>query len=346
MISSRIAGITAEPLSTPLYHPFVTSQGSADSARAISIRFDLDDGRVAHGESVPVTYVTGETLETVTSAVERIGPQLTGLDVVRFRQPLEIIGRVLPDSPSARCGLEMALMDAWSQATGGSLWSLLGGAVTEIESDVTVPIVPNAAELAAIAWDMGLRVFKLKVGEADVEADHARVKAVRDAVPDARIRLDANQAFTPEGALKFVDRLLAEGAHLQLLEQPVPKEDFEGMDFVARRCAVPVFADETVRSRSDALRLASTAVQGYNLKINKNGIFGVLDIIAIARAAGKRVMLGCMLETRYSIAVSLQIACGTGCFDYLDLDSHLLLNESGTNPYFDQEGGRIALLHP
>src|SRR5207244_3032620 len=157
-------------------------------------------------------------------------------------------------------------------------------------------------------------------------------------------RIDANQAFTPDGAVAFVERLLEEGAHVELLEQPVRKEDFEGLGHVAERSPVPVFADESVRSPADALRLAATTpLQGFNLKINKNGIAGVLDIISIARAAGRKLMLGCMLETRRSIAVSLAIACGTGAFDFLDLDSHLLLNESGENPYFHQEGPRMTL---
>ena len=122
------------------------------------------------------------------------------------------------------------------------------------------------------------------------------------------------------------------------------KEDFEGMDWVARRSPVPVFADESCRTPEDAFELASkTAVQGFNLKINKNGIAGVLDIIPIAKAAGRKLMLGCMLETRYSIAASIAIACGTGAFDYIDLDSHLLLNEPPGNSPLEQTGGVISL---
>src|SRR5581483_2410943 len=112
--------------------------------------------------------------------------------------------------------------------------------------DITIPIVPNAAELAHLAWQLGIRVFKMKVGESDVEADHARILAVREAAPEARLRIDANQAFTPDGAVAFVERLIAEGAHVELLEQPVRREDFEGLGQVAARSPVPVFADESV----------------------------------------------------------------------------------------------------
>jgi L-alanine-DL-glutamate epimerase-like enolase superfamily enzyme len=340
----RIAAIAAEPFHTPLHNPFVTARGSTTAARAVAVHLTLDDGRTARGESVPVHYVTGETMETVLEAVTRVAPELVGLDVRRYRLALNVIARLLPEAPSARCALEMAVLDAWAQATGLTPWELWGAALDSLESDITIPIVPNAGELAALAWGLGIRVFKLKVGESDVEADHARALAVREAAPEALLRIDANQAFTPDGAVRFVERLLAEGAQVQLLEQPVRKEDFEGLGQVAARSPVPVFADESVRTPADALRLATTTpVQGFNLKINKNGIAGVLDIIAIARAAGRRLMLGCMLETRRSIAVSLALACGTGAFEFADLDGHLLLNEEGENAFFHQEGGHMTL---
>lgn len=344
MSATTIVSITAEPFQTPLHNPFVTSQGSATAARAVAVHLKLADGREARGESVPVAYVTGESVENVLETMNHVVPELVGQDVTRYRLLLDTLLRLAPDKPSARCALEMAILDACTQAAGLTLSGLFGGALNSVESDITIPIVPNAVELAELAWGLGIRVFKMKVGESDVEADHARVSAVRQAVPDARLRIDANQAFTAEGALAFITRLMDEGAHVELLEQPVRKEDFAGLGWVAERSPVPVFADESVRTPADALRLATTtALHGFNLKINKNGIAGVLDIIAIARASGRKLMLGCMLETRRSIAVSLALACGTGAFDFLDLDSHLLLNEPGENPHFHQEGARMTL---
>lgn len=340
----KTASVSGEPFDIPLHQPFVTSQGAATKAQAVAVTLTLEDGRTVRGEAVPVTYVTGETRESVLAAVQRVGPALVGLDVARYALMMDVIARMIPDEPSARCGLEMAALEAWALAAGGNLWQLWGGAKTQEESDLTIPMVPNAGELAELASALGMRVFKIKVGEGNVEADHARVLSVREAAPQARLRIDANQAFTPEGAITFVERLLAEGANLELLEQPVRKEDVDGLIEVARRSPVPVFADESCRTPQDALRLAGTPVQGYNLKIQKCGVRPVLEIIAIARAADKKLMLGCMLESRRSIAFSLALACGTGAFDYLDLDSHLLLNEPGENPFFTQEGPRMTLI--
>lgn len=344
---SRIVRIQAAPFETPLHHPFVTSQGRSAVARGVAILLTTDDGIAARGESVPAQYVTGETRESVLQVVERVRSELIGSDVTRYRVAFERIAHLAPESPSARCGLEMAVLHAWTQATQVDLWQLWGGATTTAETDITLPIVPEAAELAVRAWQQNIRTFKIKVGSPDVEADYARVQNVLRAVPHARIRLDANQAFTPEDALRFVERLIADGAQIELLEQPVAKEDLAGLHFVATRSPVPVFADESCRTPQEALRLVTeTEVQGFNCKINKSGIAGVLEILPVARAAGRRLMLGCMLETRYSIAVSLALACGTGAFEFIDLDSHLLLDEPGDNPCFHQQGAIMRLHVP
>ena len=341
--ATKITSITAQPFDTPLHNPFVTSQAASTAAHGVAIRFTLEDGRVGQGESVPVRYVTGECAETVTELVNHIAAEIEGLDAAHYGQVWKQIAALTHDAPSARCGLEMAALDAWTQIRGVALADLWGGSVDSAETDITIPIVPNAAELTELAWGLGIRVFKIKVGDTDFAADMARIDAVRQAAPEARLRVDANQAFTVESALVFAQKLVDSGAKIDFLEQPVPRDDFEGLAKIAERSPLPIFADESIRSPADALRLAPTAVQGYNCKINKSGISGVLDIIAIAKAANKKLMLGCMLETRRSIAVSLAIACGTGAFDYLDLDSHLLLNEPGENPFFRQEGGRLIL---
>lgn len=341
--SPQIVSAHTEPFDTPLHSPFVTSKGATTMAHGVRVRLVLDDGITAIGESVPVQYVTGETIDTVRETVAFLTPSLVGMEPIRWRKAFDTIAAHAPNSPSARCGIEMAILDALAQTTGTTFYQLCGGSVDFVESDLTLPIVANTAQLAAQAWEMGIHVFKIKVGDVDLDADFARVVGVHNAVPEARIRIDANQAFTVEGALEFVDRLLQANVALELLEQPVAADNFKGMVQIAERCPVPVFADESCRTPQHAFAFAQTPVHGFNCKINKSGIAGVLNIVAIARVAGKKLMLGCMLETRHSIAVSLALACGTGAFDFVDLDSHLLLNEGGDNPYFTQEGTCMTL---
>lgn len=341
----RIVSISAKPFETPLIRPFTTSQGSAYVAKAVAIHLTLEDGFVARGESVPVQYVTGETIESVLADIRNTAPSLIGLPATAYRTAFEAISTCASNSPSARCGMEMAVLDASAKFSGVSLFQLLGGARSSVESDITIPISSDAPELAKHAWEAGFRVLKVKVGGGHADEEIARVRSLIEAAPEAILRIDANQAFTPEHALAFAERLVAMKANIQLLEQPVMKEDFEGLGWVAERSPIPIFADESCRTPAHALRLVTTtSVQGLNLKINKCGIQGVLDIIAIARAAKRKLMIGCMLESRRSIAVSLAIACGTGHFDYCDIDSHLLLNETGVNEQFEQNGPVMSVL--
>lgn len=343
MESLNIVSAEAENIEIPLVRPFVTSKGQAIRAQTVRVRLGLENGFEAIGESVPVEYVTEETTESVLAAIHALRSQLIGQDVLRWKSLFSRLQTLLPNAPSARCGLEMAVLDAWTHHSGMNLHKLLGGALQSIETDVTLSILPEAVEIATDLYEDGMRIFKMKVGGESLEEDFARILSVCDAAPDALIRVDANQAFSAEGALRFADRLVANGVPLQLLEQPVHKEDITGLGWVAARSPVPVFADESVQKPEDALRIAMTPVQGFNLKINKCGIQGVLDIIPIAKAAGRRLMIGCMLETRRSIAVSLAIACGTGAFEFCDLDGHLLLQEDGINTYFRHQASTLTI---
>jgi L-alanine-DL-glutamate epimerase-like enolase superfamily enzyme len=111
-----------------------------------------------------------------------------------------------------------------------------------------------------------------------------------------------------------------------------------------------VFADEAVTCPEAALKLVSeTCVQGINVKLMKSGLQGALDIAAIARAAGRKLMIGCMLETRRGIGWALALAAGAGGFSFFDLDSHILLDEPAPveagDPVigFYQDGPRLRI---
>src|SRR5262249_20740306 len=148
-----------------------------------------------------------------------------GGDVLRLYPLLSSLKEALPNSYSARAGLEMALYNAYSQTAGVPLLELLGGAVDHLETDQTLSITEDAVDRAREAAALGFRFFKMKVGGADRDADLARVLEVQKAVPHAQLRLDANQAFSADEALEFIVRAVAGGAQIDLVEQPVAKDD-------------------------------------------------------------------------------------------------------------------------
>ncbi len=130
---------------------------------------------------------------------------------------------------------------------------------------------------------------------------------------------------------------------MDLLEQPLPKHDLAGMAFVAKRCPVPVAADESVASPEGALKVLELgAATAINIKAAKSGYSRSLAIAAIARAAGVPLMIGCMAETARGLAASAALAAGTGFFRFVDLDSDHLLAETASRA----PRGRLARRGP
>ena len=329
IVFGRIVSVSAAPWTLPLVAPFVIAARTATEARNVRIRIETDTGHGGDGASAPVGYVTGESVESVLEALNAVMPKLVGMPTDRLGPLLTLANAELAEAPAARAGLEMALYDVWARGRDLPLWQHFGGKLERVTTDLTVPLVePNAAAgLAAAAWADGFRALKIKVGDpSGPEADLARIEAVVTAVPKVRLRIDANQAFTPDAAVQFAHNLAKIGATIDLMEQPVAKEDVAGLKYVRERIPFPLFADESARNVAEALRLLQEdAVDGINIKLMKSGITGALQIIALTQAFGKKLMLGCMLETGLGIAAAAQIAAGTGAFDFLDLDSHRLL---------------------
>lgn len=344
----RIVSVHARPWTLPLVAPFVIAARRAHDARNVRIRVETTSGGGGDGASCPVGYVTGESVESVEDALRAVGPRFEGRPADRLQPLLALADTLLHDAPAARAGLEMALYDAWARSWRLPLWQHFGGARTRVTTDLTIPLVPEgeAAALAHTAWADGFRTLKIKVGDPEGHAaDLARIAAVVRAVPSVRLRVDANQGFSPGDAVTFARALAATGAIVDLLEQPVAAHDIAGLKYVRERAGMPVFADEAARTVPEALRLLrEDAVDGVNVKLMKSGIGGALQIIALCRAAGKKLMLGCMLETGLGIAAAAQIAAGTGAFDYLDLDSHRLLRPiPGLSGGFAVEGEELIV---
>lgn len=321
--------------------PFESAKRRSTTAENVRVTLALAGGITGYGEASPAPYVTGESPEGVLAALTAAAPALVGQDAARVERWSAILREALPSAPTARSALEMALLDALARSWGIPLSTYFGGSVDEVRTDLTIPIAPadRAARTAAGAASMGYRSLKIKVGGSDRDEDLARVYAVSQAAPRARIRLDANQAFDVDEALAFLAECERLSIPVELMEQPVPREDWEGLAEVTRRSRVPVFADEAVVDDRAALRVAATgAAHGINIKVAKAGLLGALRIIAIARAGGLKLMLGCMLESTLGIGASLHLACGTGAFDYLDLDAHTLIGLVPEGRPFAQHG--------
>ena len=133
------------------------------------------------------------------------------------------------------------------------------------------------------------------------------------------------------------------GIEPALLEQPVAREDWEGLGRLAREAGVPVAADESCRTPEDAVRIGRGGLaQVLNIKLAKSGVVQALDIAAIARAFGLGLMIGGMVETRLGMGFSAHLAAGLGGFDWVDLDTPLLLTDDPITGGYRSEGARFA----
>src|SRR5699024_665924 len=195
--------------------------------------------------------------------------------------------------------------DAWARRLGLPLADTLGGnARSVLHTDMTISL--DSQEAMAHAADEaardGFTTLKVKLG-SDWRADLDRLRAVRDVVPNAWFRLDANQGWEPKSAIHIIRAIEDAGIPLELVEQPVDKNDLDGLAAVTAAVDVPIMADESLGSPRDALEIARRgAADLFNIKLAKCGdIRPALAIADIAAAAGRRCMIGAMMEPRISI---------------------------------------------
>jgi L-alanine-DL-glutamate epimerase-like enolase superfamily enzyme len=326
---SEITAVTVEALDLPMEEPFEISLGTQHEAANVLVTVETASGAVGYGEGAPIPPVTGETQRAALATAEAMGDLVAGGEVTEYRSLVSEIRSTFPGMASAAFAVETAVLDAYCREREVPLSELFGGAPTPVTTDLTVPIVSadEAYEQAARAADDGFEQLKVKTG-TDVASDVERVAAVAEGAPDAHLKVDANQGWTPKETARFVEALAARDVHLDLVEQPVPADDLTGLRQVRDRVDVPVAADESVFTPGDAMEVVRReAADVINLKLGKSGPLAAADIVAVAEAANLDLMVGCMLESAVGIHTSAHVVSGTGAFSYVDLDGNLLLAE-------------------
>jgi L-alanine-DL-glutamate epimerase-like enolase superfamily enzyme len=344
---TRIREVAFEPLDVPLLEPFVIAIGRLDQVRNVLITVTLENGAVGYGEAAPLEPINGENQATVLAVLETLRPHLVGRDAAQWRQVSAFMHGIFGAQCAARAGVEMAVLDALVKTMGVPLYTFFGGARSEVETDISIPIVgpERARELARGIAAEGVRVVKIKVGSG-IEEDIARTVAVAEGAPGCAIILDANQGFTASEAVELVRRLRELGLAVRLFEQPVARDDHFGLKFVTEQCRVPVAADETVASAADALQIAATrSAHVVNVKLMKSGIVEAMDIVSVCKAGHLGLMIGGMIETRLAMSCSAHFAAGHGGFSFVDLDTPLLLADDPFEGGWVREGGRYRLGH-
>ncbi|MFH0753527.1 MAG: enolase C-terminal domain-like protein, partial [Candidatus Omnitrophota bacterium] len=240
--------------------PFSIATGQHSSLHNVFFSIELETGVKGVGEAAVATHITGETLEQTCANLKAAAAVCQGEDVRDYRSFLFGLREIFQGNGAGLAAVEMAVLDAWTRSLRIPLWKMFGACPMPLVSDITIVIgtLPQAAASAALYARQGFGRFKVKVGK-DADLDLSRVAAVRQAAPRAEIILDANQGFSAQETLGFIKALGRRKIVPLLVEQPVGKDDWDGLKKVTRalsRQGILVCADESVKSLADAARAA------------------------------------------------------------------------------------------
>jgi len=346
MKDSVIKKYSVRKLDAELFTPFTISSGSHKSMTNALFTLEAAGGVKGYGEAAIATHITGETREKTMRSLEKAGELLAGLDASDYLGALCRLERLLEGNRAALAAAEMAVLDLACRLQGVSLWKFFGGRVPAVKTDVTVVIggAEAAYEFTKKMRARGFRIFKIKTG-VDMDEDYRRLEAVRRAAPGCAVYLDANCAHTAKEAEKFVKGLMRRGIRPEVVEQPVKKDDFDGLAYLSRRLPMPVCADESAYSLDDVFNLIRrNAVTAVNIKLTKLGFLRAREVWALARAKGVKLMMGEMVESELASCAAAQFAAGLGGFDFIDLDTPFFIKDSGLRrPAFLSSDGVYSL---
>ena len=343
---TTIQAISAEAINLPLTEPFAIASGAQAVAANVLVKVQLADGTLGLGEAAPFPAVSGETQAGTIAAIERLQRHLLGADVRAWRKLAATLDNAEHEAAAARCGLEMAMLDALTRHYHMPLHVFFGGVSKQLETDMTITAGDevHAAASAKAILARGIKSIKVKTAGVDVAYDLARLRAIHQAAPTAPLIVDGNCGYDVERALAFCASCKAESIPMVLFEQPLPREDWAGMAQVTAQSGFAVAADESARSAHDVLRIAREGTASViNIKLMKAGVAEGLKMIAIAQAAGLGLMIGGMVESILAMSFSANLAAGNGGFDFIDLDTPLFIAEHPFIGGFAQTGGTLQL---
>jgi len=315
-----IAHATARELDLRTAAPFGISRWthSAFADYVVELRAGEYVGR---GEAAPNRRY-GESRDEGMAVLAELAPEIADLEGPAGVEALcdrlgADEGATAPAWPALRAGLSAAAWDLAGKQAGEPVWRMLGLQRPSVRSSYTIAIGAPEEMLAQARAASAFGTLKVKLG---FEGDLELAVALARALPQTTFRYDANEGWSRERAAASLAVLAELGA--ELVEQPLPAADLDGMAWLSERSSVPLFADEAVLT-VDELDAVAELYDGVVVKLAKaGGVASAFALISACTGRGLRVLLGCMVESSLGIAAGLQLA---GLADHVDLDGALLL---------------------
>ena len=311
------------------------------------VKVVTDSGVVGFGEGIARRYVTGEVMESSLHFLQdHLIPQVNGFHPSGPQNLIEDLAELFSEdnraqAPAACCALELAILDAAGKMWGQSIAQMLGDADQPLIYSAVIPMMspPSFHRLLHLIRDMEMPFVKMKVGN---KRDTEVLSLAREILGhEVDLRVDANGAWRTEEAKKRIEEMMPYG--ISAVEQPVPKEDIQGLKRLAEQIEIPIIADESLCLERDARQLASLdACQVFNLRLSKcGGILAANRMYEMARKNAIAAQLGCQVgETGILSAAGRQLASSKK-FLYLEgsYSSYLLKDDIVNEPVEFGPGG-------
>ncbi|MCC7399937.1 MAG: dipeptide epimerase [Chitinophagaceae bacterium] len=297
-------------------YPFTISKGTKTHQPTLIVELE-DSGVKGYGEAPAITYYN----IPVEKMIEDLESKRSEIGQLAFSDPETMwnyLHQLFPKNSFLLCALDIALWDIFGKKKNKKLYELWDGDISENPlTDYTIGI-DSIENMIAKLREMPWPIYKIKVGTAD---DIAIVQALR-ANTDAILRVDANAAWDFDTALRLIPQL--NELDVELVEQPLAKDNWEGMKALYMRSSLPLFADESCVSERDVDQ-CKDHFHGINIKLTKcGGITPALRMIRRARELNLGVMMGSMNE---STVGSAAVAHLLPFVDHVDMDGPLLQEE-------------------
>ena len=297
-------------------HPFTISKGTKTHQPTLVVELDYF-GVKGYGEAPAISYYN----IPISKMQEDLQRKKLFIEKFAFSDPeryWHYLHHLFPNNSFLVCALDMAAWDIYGKIKNKALHQLWGLDMAEAPlTDYTIGIdtIENmVSKMKEKPWP----IYKIKVG---IEGDVEMVSALRSHT-DAVFRVDANAGWSVEQALEKIPLLKELG--VEMIEQPLAKDDWEGMKVLYHESSLPLFADESCVSEADVNKCQGY-FHGINIKLTKcSGITPARRMISNAKELGLKVMIGCMNESSVGTAAIGQLA---PLVDYIDMDGPLLLAE-------------------
>ena len=304
------------PYDLQLKHVFTISGFSRKTTPVVLTKIEYD-GLVGYGEASLPPYL-GETQASVIEFLKKI-------DLSPFSDPshleeiLYYVDHIAENNTAAKASVDIALHDLMGKMIGApwhKIWGLDKYAVPD--TTFTIGIDTDEAVREKTREVLGdFNILKIKVGG---EHDKRMIEAIRS-VTDLPMAVDVNQGWTDKHEALDMIHWLKE-KNIVMVEQPMPKYDFDNIAWLTERSPLPIFADESLQRLRDVEKMKGV-FSGINIKLMKcTGMREAWKMRNLAEALGMKVMIGCMTETSCAISAASQLSAR---LDFADLDGALLI---------------------